>query len=638
MRTGRSPLIRGLRVRFLAIVLGLALFPLLLLPLLLGRSSHAALEEQAVVLQREVAAGVAAHIEATLDGASSDLASLDRVSGIRTVSVSQQRILLSNLLSSERLFQDLAVADIDGRPLARVARDQATPPDIDDLIEPLLVRQAVGTSSTAYGPVWFDDAAREPLMAVTHPLVDPKSGAVDSVLIAHVRFKPIWDALADLDLSDRRDAFVVDEAGEIVAHRDPTVVLRSTVVNVPSSDGPAVGRLGTPVIVATAPVVLGSEKLIAVAEQPESIALEPASRAIRSTALVAIIAVVVSSAAIGFISRRFIRPVELLASSARRVASGQLEEHVHVERADEIGDLALAFNRMVGELRELVGSLERRVQDRTFELEAAASMQQSLIGELESKNREMARVQEQLEELVRSKDEFLGSVSHELRTPLASVVGFAAELRDRYEEFDSDQRRELLGLIADQGQDMSNIINDLLVAARADSDSLVVQLARVDLETEIDAVLRQVPDLTVRKDLPTGSVEAFADAGRIRQILRNLLTNAGRYGGPDVSVSVVERESEVVVCVKDNGPGIPDSEWERIFDPYGRSHHREGQPASVGLGLTVSRILARRMGGDLTYRYDDHLSVFKLVLPSSSGCVEASSEMGVAGSPSRGST
>jgi K+-sensing histidine kinase KdpD len=71
----------------------------------------------------------------------------------------------------------------------------------------------------------------------------------------------------------------------------------------------------------------------------------------------------------------------------------------------------------------------------------------------------------------------------------------------------------------------------------------------------------------------------------------------------------------------DNGGGIPQGEWESIFDPYSRSHHRAGQPASVGLGLTVSRVLARRMGGDLTYRYDGRTSVFEMVLPTSAASV-----------------
>jgi signal transduction histidine kinase len=455
-------------------------------------------------------------------------------------------------------------------------------------------------------------------MAIARPLTDPTSGAVDSVLVARVRFKPIWDALAGLDSSDDRDVYVVNTEGEIVAHRNPSIVLQVTSVEIPSSNGRAVGRTGVPVVMASAPVVLDTETLIAVAEQPLSSALLPATKALVSTILVALLAVLLASVAIALIARHVIGPIESLAASARRVAGGHFEP-TQLDRSDEIGDLARAFNNMVQELGELVGTLERRVQDRTVELEAAAATQLTLIEELEAKNREMALIHNELEKLVRSKDEFLGSVSHELRTPLASVVGFAAELRDRYEDFDPEQRRELLGLIADQGQDMAHIINDLLVAARADTDSLVVKMEPVDLDAEIEAVLQQTPDVAVGRDVPAAGVVVLADSGRLRQILRNLLTNAGRYGGPDVKVSVSERAAEALVSVIDNGSGIPESEWETIFDPYSRSHHREGQPASVGLGLTVSRLLARKMGGDLTYRYVDRRSVFELVLARPAG-------------------
>ena len=106
------------------------------------------------------------------------------------------------------------------------------------------------------------------------------------------------------------------------------------------------------------------------------------------------------------------------------------------------------------------------------------------------------------------------------------------------------------------------------------------------------------------------------DRSYATQVLRNLVANAARYGGSEVEVSATADGECVVVQVRDNGSGIPPHEWESIFDPYTRSHHREGQPASVGLGPTVSRILARRMEGDLVYRYEGDQSVFELLLPA----------------------
>ena len=153
------------------------------------------------------------------------------------------------------------------------------------------------------------------------------------------------------------------------------------------------------------------------------------------------------------------------------------------------------------------------------------------------------------------------------------------------------------------------------MAARADTDGLVVRSVPTAVKHAIDSVLRQVAGVVTDVAIEA-EIEALADPGRLRQILRNLVVNAERYGGEEVAIDVAERDGEVAIRVCDSGTGLPRSEWDSIFEPYKRSHHREGQPASVGLGLTVSRILARRMGGDLSYRHEGGRSVFELTLRS----------------------
>ena len=99
----------------------------------------------------------------------------------------------------------------------------------------------------------------------------------------------------------------------------------------------------------------------------------------------------------------------------------------------------------------------------------------------------------------------------------------------------------------------------------------------------------------------------------MRQILRNLLVNAARYGGPSVEVTVEAGET-VFVHVADDGPGLPEDQWESIFAPYHRAS--EATPlGSLGLGLAISRNLARAMHGDVTYGVRDSASVFTLSIP-----------------------
>ncbi len=223
---------------------------------------------------------------------------------------------------------------------------------------------------------------------------------------------------------------------------------------------------------------------------------------------------------------------------------------------------------------------------------------------------------EKREQLLRSKDEFLASVSHELRTPLTAVVGFGEILRDTGHLLTDSERHEFLELLITQGSDVSNIVNDLLVAAKADIGSLNVTGVTVNLRTQVTQVLENFdPNVRARISFPdTINVRALGDPDRIRQVIRNLISNASHYGGPSIEVRLLEGEtSRLLVC--DNGSGIPDEDRERVFQPYQRAHDARGTAGSLGLGLSISRQLARLMAGDLIYRFDDGESVFELILP-----------------------
>jgi signal transduction histidine kinase len=222
---------------------------------------------------------------------------------------------------------------------------------------------------------------------------------------------------------------------------------------------------------------------------------------------------------------------------------------------------------------------------------------------------------EDLELLVKSRDELVATVSHELRTPLTTVVGLSHELRDAFNTFEREEVVDLVGLIAQQSTEVATIVEDLLVAARTRGGSLGVSATPVDLAFEVEATLKSMaldPDkmLTCPQYLPAVN----GDSGRIRQILRNLITNAQRYGGKEIRVVVRSGESIAAVEVRDSGPPLAEDESEEIFSRYYRNRQTPGVTASVGLGLTVSQELARLMGGDITYHHDGE-AVFTVRLP-----------------------
>lgn len=215
-----------------------------------------------------------------------------------------------------------------------------------------------------------------------------------------------------------------------------------------------------------------------------------------------------------------------------------------------------------------------------------------------------------MRDLVTAKDEFLASVSHELRTPLTSVIGYAELLRD-VEEC-SLEHRQMIDTIAEQASDLADIVEDLLVGARSELGQLRVVAEPFDIAAVAGSVAAAFSSVELQPS--PGPVWARGDAGRVRQVLRNLVTNAERYGGNDIEMSVRTDADSVVIGVSDDGSALTQEMSEKIFDRYFRRDRDRSRPASVGLGLTISRELAQLMGGDLTYRHDGERAHFELVL------------------------
>jgi signal transduction histidine kinase len=227
--------------------------------------------------------------------------------------------------------------------------------------------------------------------------------------------------------------------------------------------------------------------------------------------------------------------------------------------------------------------------------------------------REAAR--EGLMELAHAKDRFIAAVSHELRTPLAAVMGFAGELAHNSDRYTSEELAEMADFVYTQSVELTELVNDLLTAERAASGNLTITTGDVMLLEECYRAVDSVPLDRPPIDVSGIEVAAHADGLRTRQILRNLITNAVKYGGDTIKVEVAAEGAIARVTVRDNGSGVRSPDGERIFDPYYRAAESESKPDSVGLGLSVARQLARLMKGDLIYRRAKGWTEFELTLP-----------------------
>jgi signal transduction histidine kinase len=221
----------------------------------------------------------------------------------------------------------------------------------------------------------------------------------------------------------------------------------------------------------------------------------------------------------------------------------------------------------------------------------------------------------QLHQVAADKDRFLATVSHELRTPLTVVVGLSHELADRGSKFAETERNDLLEMIGEHSEEAASIVEDLLVAARSDIDKLAIYSDTVNLAKEVDIALSSSPLEGARLIGNPGT--AYADPQRVRQILRNLMTNASRYGGPNVEIRFSTTSEHSVVTVADDGEPISEAHRKQIFDPYTSAHENGDHLGSIGLGLFISLKLARLMGGDLHYHHDGTHGLFSLLLPRS---------------------
>lgn len=226
------------------------------------------------------------------------------------------------------------------------------------------------------------------------------------------------------------------------------------------------------------------------------------------------------------------------------------------------------------------------------------------------------------EEAMGEKDRFIATISHELRTPLTGIVGMAELLRD--ESGIDAEPAEMIEIIAQQGREVSYLVEDLLVAARDQMADLSIVHQPMDACNEAKAAIQAILDQTgLQVECnELGDTRIVSDPLRFRQIVRNLITNALKHGGEEVRMDMARRGQSLIVAVSDRGTRLSETDAEAIFEPYTRGPGST-VTGSVGVGLPVSRMLANRLGGDLTYSHSQERNVFLLEIPASTRAIAA---------------
>jgi len=209
----------------------------------------------------------------------------------------------------------------------------------------------------------------------------------------------------------------------------------------------------------------------------------------------------------------------------------------------------------------------------------------------------------------RTKTEFLAAMSHELRTPLNAIAGYVQLLMLGVRGPLTDEQAIDLGRIQRSQQHLLSLINDILNFSRLEAGAVTYEIGSVPLGTVLEAATSMISlqaaakqiTLTLEPCPPT--MRALADDSKLEQVLLNLLSNAVKFTqrGGHVSIRCEAADDHVLTRVQDDGPGIPADRLADIFEPFVQLDRALGNPREgVGLGLAISRDLARGMQGDLT--------------------------------------
>jgi signal transduction histidine kinase len=220
--------------------------------------------------------------------------------------------------------------------------------------------------------------------------------------------------------------------------------------------------------------------------------------------------------------------------------------------------------------------------------------------------KEIMTINSRLKELNEQKNRFVGIAAHDIRSPLAIVRLYSQILRERLADAGDGEGMKLVDVIDKSIESMLNMVTNLLDISSIEAGKLMLEVGEVDFAELVRNRIAVTSILAARKNIsisfndPDGVPPVRMDSHRMNQVLDNLLGNAVKYSPPQGSVEVLleRRSGEVILSVQDNGMGIPESEMEKLFQPFGRTSARStGGERSTGLGLAIVKKIVEAHGG-----------------------------------------
>lgn len=260
------------------------------------------------------------------------------------------------------------------------------------------------------------------------------------------------------------------------------------------------------------------------------------------------------------------------------------------------------------EIRQLNLTLNQQVKDRTQELA--------------EKVKALARANQELQALDQMRSEFVSLVSHQIRAPLTNMRGAVNQMQAGCGSINSTCAN-MFAILEQQVARLDRLVVNILNAAQIEAERLIVQLEPISVLPLVKQILKQTLAPSTERDVhvPTkpGIPMVYADRDRLAEALTNLLDNADKYSPAEspIEIDVRANQKEVVVSIRDSGPGLPEDDLERVFEKFYRADSSDSQSAyGYGLGLYVCRSLVEAQGGRVwAENHPSGGAVFSISLP-----------------------
>lgn len=345
----------------------LALGPLLILASSLTWQNFVVQKQQAIDFQTSLSQRIASEIYQPIYHLQNDFISVPKSYKIEELSSLEPLVLLSRLFAHNRqahrnIIMTLSLLDKSGMELNKVSVTEIfLPKDMQDLSQNMAFKEVLEHGTVYFSPVWFDQNSGDSRINMSIPWHDLRTHELNAVLVAELRIKELWNSVLESRVGQAGSVYVIDENKRLVAHKNPSLVLRGTYFRSYQQAGFQNNLNGNLASLASAELRLGDQLFYVITELPITEALGMTIQNLVAIALSMLIAILVSLFAGYRLIKRTITPIENLAKTATAIAEGDLSQKARVIQNDEVGTLAGAFNSMTSRLVDTIDHLERNV-------------------------------------------------------------------------------------------------------------------------------------------------------------------------------------------------------------------------------------------------------------------------------------